>query len=111
MERLSGEQIILRIFITETDKFEGKLLYHLIVDMLRDEGIAGATVLRGICGYGGKGHVHKTSILSLSQDLPVVIEAVDSQENIEKILPKIDGMIKTGLVTTEPVNVLRHFNQ
>lgn len=106
--RLEGEGTLLRIFIGETDRWHGKPLYEAIVRMARDEHMAGATVLRGIEGFGAQSHLHTARILRLSEDLPVVVEIVDTSENIERILPKLDEMIADGMVTTEKVHVLTY---
>jgi PII-like signaling protein len=96
---------LLRIFIGESDTYEGQPLYEAIVLALRREGLAGATVLRGIEGFGKSSRVHTAHILRLSEDLPIVIECVDTAENIEAILPTLDTMIGDGLVTMERVDV------
>ncbi|RME54443.1 DUF190 domain-containing protein [Candidatus Woesearchaeota archaeon] len=101
-----SEAILLRIFIGESDEYEGKKLYKHIIEMLRNEGIAGATVLRGISGFGKTSHIHTTSILRLSTDLPIVIEVTDNKENIERIKPKLDKVIKEGLITEEKVKII-----
>ena len=90
MGTLEGDQILMRIFIGEADRYEGKAAYEEILQMLKREKIAGATVLRGIAGFGAKSHMHKASLLRLSQDLPIVIETVDTQENIERVMTQ-DG--------------------
>lgn len=96
---------LLRIFIGESDTHEDQPLYQAIVQVLRREGIAGATVLRGIEGFGKSSTLHAAHILRLSEDLPIVIECVDTSEKIESILPILDAMIGDGLVTLERVNV------
>ena len=96
---------LLRIFIGESDTYEGRPLYEAIVLALRREGLAGATVLRGIEGFGKSSRVHTAHILRLSEDLPIVIECVDTFEKIEAILPTLDTMIGDGLVTMERVDV------
>lgn len=96
---------LLRIFIGESDIYEGRPLYEAIVLALRREGLAGATVLRGIEGFGKSSRLHTAHILRLSEDLPIVIECVDTAEKIERILPKLDTMIGDGLVTMERVEV------
>ncbi len=96
---------LLRIFIGESDMFDGQPLYQAIVEVLRREGLAGATVLRGIEGFGKSSRLHTSHILRLSGDLPIVIECVDSVDAIEGVLPKLDGMISEGLVTMERVDV------
>jgi PII-like signaling protein len=96
---------LLRIFIGETDSHDGRPLYQSIVETLRLEGLAGATVLRGIEGYGKSSRLHTSHILRLSEDLPIVIECVDAAEKIEGVLPQLDAMIGDGLVTLERVEV------
>jgi uncharacterized protein len=103
-----GQGKLVRIFIGESDKHEGKPLYQAIVEMLRTEGMAGATVLRGIEGFGANSHLHTHRILRLSEDLPIVIEAVDEAERIDAILPKLDEMVGEGLVTVERVEVVAY---
>ena len=97
---------LLRIFIGEADKWQGRPLYEAIVLLARKESMAGATALKGFLGFGCKSHLHTTKLLRLSEDLPVIIEIVDSAEKIEKFLPLLEPMIKEGLVTLEKANVL-----
>ena len=99
---------LLRIFIGESDKWQRKPLYEAIVLKARELHLAGATVLRGPMGFGAHSRLHTTKILRLSEDLPMVIEIVDSHENIEKLLPHIDQMMTEGLVTLEKVEVIRY---
>jgi uncharacterized protein len=106
--RLGGEGKLLRIFIGESDKWHGKPLYQAIVEHLRSEGIAGATVLRAMEGFGAKSHLHTTRLLRLSEDLPLVIEVVDTEENIARVLPVLDEMMADGLVTLERVEVITY---
>lgn len=108
MRKLNGESVLMRIFIGESDKHQGKPLYQVLVEMMRREKIAGATVLRGILGFGAKSHLHTAHILRLSQDMPIIIEVVDSQENIDCILPEVEKLMGDGLITVEKVNVLRY---
>jgi len=108
MKVLKGQQTLMRIFIGEQDKDGTKPLYQAVMDMLRKEKLAGATVLRGIAGFGANSHLHSAHLLALSQDLPMVIECVDTRENIDHIMPKIDEMISDGLVTLENVEVVRY---
>lgn len=96
---------LLRIFIGESDTHDGRPLYQAIVELLRSRGLAGATVLRGIEGFGKSSRLHAAHILRLSEDLPVVIECVDTGEQIESVLPGLDEMIGDGLVTLERVDV------
>src|SRR5213083_2753901 len=99
--KIEGEGRLLRIFIGESDTWHGKPLYQAIVQRLREEGIAGATVIRAIEGYGARSHLHSARILRLSEDLPLVIEVVDRAERIERVLPALDEMVAGGLVTLE----------
>jgi PII-like signaling protein len=108
MRILDGEQVLMRIFIGETDQLGRRPLYRELVDLFRREKLAGATVLRGMIGFGAKSQMHTARLLRLSQDLPVVIEVVDSEDNINRVLPEIDAMVHEGLVTMEKVRVLRY---
>jgi PII-like signaling protein len=108
MKILEGQQTLMRIFIGEQKKHGHQPLYQAIVEMLRKEKLAGATVLRGIAGFGAKSHLHSAHLLTLSQDMPMVIECVDTKENLDRIMPKIDEMISDGLVTLENVEVIRY---
>jgi PII-like signaling protein len=106
--KLEGTGLLVRIYLGESDRWHGKPLYQAIVELLRSRGIAGATVLRGIEGFGAKQHVHSTRILSLSEDLPVLIEAVDEEARIRAILPDLDQMLGDGLMTLEKVEVIAY---
>ncbi|RMA97733.1 DUF190 domain-containing protein [Hydrogenothermus marinus] len=106
--KITGEAVLLRIFVGETDRTDGKLTYKKIVEILRENDVAGATVFRGILGYGASSRIHEAGILSLSSDLPVVIEVVDKKERIDKVLPLLDNIIKSGLITMEKVNVIKY---
>jgi PII-like signaling protein len=106
--RLEGEGKLLRIFIGESDTWHGKPLYQAIVERVRAEGLAGATVVRGIEGFGADSHLHTSRILRLSEDLPVVIELVDTAERIDTVMPVLDEMVTEGLVTTEPVHIVAY---
>ena len=106
--RLEGEGKLLRIFIGESDRWHGKPLYEAIVELARREGMAGATVIRGIEGFGADSRLHTSRILRLSEDLPVVIEIVDTDERIERILTLIDPMVSEGMVTLERVHVIAY---
>lgn len=101
----SIEARLLRIFVGEADKHRGLPLYEAIVERARERGLAGATVLRGLLGFGAHRHMHAAKVLRLSEDLPVVIEIVDSSEKIEAFINELDGMIEEGMLTTEKVNV------
>lgn len=104
--KLPEKSKLIRIFIGEDDRYENKPLYEAIVEMVRKEGLAGATVLKGVLGFGAKSRIHTSKILRLSEDMPMVIEIVDKPERIEKILPLIDKMIGEGLVTIEDIEVM-----
>ena len=99
---------LLRIFIGESDTCKGKPLFESIVLKARELNLAGATVLRGIMGFGAHSRLHTTKILRLSEDLPIVIEIVDTKENIEKILPFLDENVDEGLITLENVKVIKY---
>jgi PII-like signaling protein len=105
-EKFEGERTLMRIHIGESDKWRGKSLYQAIVEMLRKEGFSGVTVLRGVAGYGGSSVYHTDKILRLSQDLPIILEIVETTERIEQILPRLDGMVEGGLITLEKVRVI-----
>lgn len=99
---------LLRIFIGENDRWEGKPLFEAIVQKARKDGLAGATVLKGFEGFGAHSRIHTAKILRLSEDLPIVIEIVDSEEKIEAFLPELDEMVKEGLITMEKVRVIKY---
>ena len=105
-EKFEGERTLMRIHIGESDKWHGKPLYEAIVVMLRKEKFSGVTVLRGVAGYGGSSIYHTDKILRLSQDLPIILEVVESTERIEGILPRLDEMVEGGLITLEKVRVI-----
>jgi PII-like signaling protein len=96
----------MRIHIGESDKWHGKPLYEAIVELLRKESFSGVTVLRGVAGYGGSSVYHTDKILRLSQDLPIILEVVETTERIDQILPRLDGMVEGGLITLEKVRVI-----
>ncbi|HEV3221033.1 MAG TPA: DUF190 domain-containing protein [Candidatus Acidoferrales bacterium] len=105
-EKFEGDRTLMRIHIGESDKWHGKPLYEAIVELLRREGLSGVTVLRGVGGYGSTSIYHTEKILRLSQDLPIVIETVEYEDRIEKMLPRLDEMIGGGLITLEKVRVI-----
>jgi uncharacterized protein len=105
---LPEEGCLLRIFIGESDSFNHKPLYEAIVLKAREAGLAGATVLRGVMGFGKNSILHTAKILRLSEDLPMVVEIVDSKEKVEDFLPLLDEMIKDGLVTVEKVRIIHY---
>jgi uncharacterized protein len=105
-QKFEGERTLMRIHIGESDKWHGKPLYEAIVALLRKEGFSGATVLRGVGGYGGSSVYHTDKLLRLSQDLPVIVEVIEAQERIDQILPRLDDMVEGGLITLEKVRVI-----
>ncbi|MCD6235264.1 MAG: DUF190 domain-containing protein [Candidatus Neomarinimicrobiota bacterium] len=104
--KLPDEGILLRVFIGEGDTYHGKPLYEAIVMKARELNIAGATVTRGIMGYGADSRIHSSKFLRLSEDLPVIIEIVDHEERIKQIIPFLDETVKDGLITREKVSVM-----
>jgi PII-like signaling protein len=106
--RAEGQGELLRVFVGESDRWHGKPLYEVIVQLVRREGLAGATVLRGIEGFGADSRIHTSRILRLSEDLPVVIEIVDTADRIRGILPQLDEMITEGMVTLEKVRIIAY---
>jgi hypothetical protein len=106
--QIPEDAILLRIFIGESDRWEHRPLYEAIVLKAREMHLGGATVLRGPMGYGKTSRLHTAKILNLSTDLPLIIEIVDSEANINAFLPMLDGMISGGLVTMEKVKVLHY---
>lgn len=104
--KLSGEADRLRIYIGESDKAGARMLFEVIVEEARRAGLAGATVLRGLSGFGANSRVHTATILRFSEDLPLVIEIVDRPEKINAFLPQLDALVGEGLVTRDRVDVL-----
>lgn len=109
--RFTGERTLMRIFLGEHDRcrtgpYAGKPLYEAILLALRDEGFAGATVLRGIAGFGASTRIHTDRVLRLSGDLPVVVEVVEREEEIQEVLPMLDAVIDSGLITLEKARVI-----
>jgi len=108
MEKLIGEKVLMRIFIGEKDRCGRRPLYEALVDMFRREGLAGATVLRGVAGFGTSNDYHTDKLLRLSADLPLVVEVVEDQANIDRVMPQIDAMMSGGLITMEKATVIRY---
>ncbi len=105
-QRFEGDRTLMRIHVGESDKWHGKVLYEAIVELLRKEGFYGATVLRGVGGYGSSSRYHTEKILRLSQDLPIIIEVVEYSDRIDRILPQLDEMVDGGLITLEKAHVI-----
>ena len=106
--KIEGEAVLLRIFLGESDKHGSRPLYEVIVEEARRRGMAGATVLRGTLGFGANSRIHTAKILRLSEDLPMVVEIVDTEAQIDRFLPLLDGMITSGLVTLEKVRAIHY---
>lgn len=98
---------LLRIFIEESDSFKGRPLYEIIVKKARELHLAGATVTRGIMGFGADSKIHSTKVLRLSEDLPVIVEIADSEEKINEIMPFLDEHVKNGLITIENIRIIK----
>ena len=108
MRLLPEEGLLLRIFIGETDKYEGKPLYEQIILKARELHLAGATATRGIMGFGADSRLHTAKILRLSEDLPIVIEIVDTEAHLDKLMPFLDETVEEGLITMENVQVVKY---
>jgi uncharacterized protein len=105
-ERFRGQRTLMRVFIGENDKYHGKPLYEALLERFRTKGLAGATVLRGVAGFGASSKMHTDKVLRLSVDLPLIIEVVEADEVIQSILPDLSEMIGGGLITLEKANVI-----
>ncbi|MDA8401474.1 MAG: DUF190 domain-containing protein [Deltaproteobacteria bacterium] len=105
---LPEEGMLLRIFIGESDKYKGKALYEQIVIKARELNLAGATVIRGIMGFGAHSRIHTAKLLALSEDMPVVVEIVDTEEKLNSLLPFLDEIMKDGMITLEKARVIRY---
>jgi len=106
--KIPADGKLLRVFIGEKDKANGKTLYEEIVLLARKKGMAGATAIKGFMGFGCKSHMHTSKLLRLSEDLPIIIEIVDSEEKINEFIPLLDDLVKEGLVTLEKANVVMY---
>ncbi|MFA5059793.1 MAG: DUF190 domain-containing protein [Candidatus Omnitrophota bacterium] len=106
--KIPADGKLLRIFIGEADKWQGKPLYEEIIYLAKKEKMAGATAIKGFMGFGCKSHLHTAKLLRLSEDLPIIIEIVDSEEKINQFLPHLDEMVKEGLITLEKANVVMY---
>lgn len=108
MSKLIGENVLMRIFIGEGDRYKHQPLYEALVELFRKEGFAGATVLRGLCGFGANRIFHSQRLLDLSADLPLIVEVVDTEAKINAIMPRIDAMMGGGMITLEKTTVIRY---
>lgn len=111
MTRFSGEKVLMRIFLGESDQVGHRPLYEVLVELFKKEGFAGATVLRGVAGFGAHSVFHTDKLLRLSSDLPIVIEVVESQEKIDAVMPRIDEVMTGGMITLEKATVIRYTHQ
>lgn len=108
MTRFNGEKVLMRIFLGESDRIGHRPLSEVLVELFRTEGFSGATVLRGIAGFGAHSVFHTDKLLRLSLDLPIIVEVVESQEKIDALMPQIDEMMTGGMITLEKVTVIRY---
>src|SRR5262249_8235209 len=106
--RTEGQAHLLRIFVNESDRWEGRAVYELIVRAAKEQGLAGATALRAIEGYGAAGRVHSVKVLHLSEDVPIVVEIIDAPERIAAFIPTLDKIVAEGVVTVEKIHVLTY---
>lgn len=106
--KIPADGKLLRVFIGEADKWSGRPLYEEIIFLAKKTGLAGATAIKGFMGFGCKSHLHTTNLLRLSEDLPIIIEIVDSEEKINQFIPQLDAMVKEGLITLEKANVIMY---
>lgn len=109
--KIPEDGMLLRIFIGESDRHDGKPLHEAILNLARLEGLAGCTAIKGFEGFGAASRIHTTKILRLSEDLPVLIEIIDAEEKINQFLPRLNAMIGEGLVTVEKVKVILYRHQ
>ncbi len=108
MNKFIGERVLMRIFIGESDKYGHTPLYEALVELFRKEGFAGASVLRGVAGFGAHSVYHTDKLLRLSKDLPMIVEVVEEQAKIDAVMPKIDEMMTGGMITLERATVVRY---
>lgn len=108
MTKLVGEKVRMRIWIGEGDRYGDEILYEALVRLFRKEGFAGATVIRGIAGFGARSVYRSRDSLEMSKDLPVIVIAVDTREKIDRVMPRIDEMMSGGMITLETTTVLRY---
>lgn len=108
MRRIEGEQVLMRIFIGQSDHWQHRPLSMALIELFRAKGLAGATVLQGVAGFGPDSILHEARVFRLSQDLPLVIEVVDTEDHVRAVLPDVDRMMSGGLVTLEKVQVVRY---
>jgi PII-like signaling protein len=105
---LNGHAIRVRIYFGERDRHGGRPLSSALLELLRREGAAGATITRGVAGFGAHSTIHRASIVDISPDLPLVLEWIDSPQRVRAVLPSVESMLQGGLITTEPVTIIRY---
>jgi len=108
MRGIEGEQVLMRIILSESRRYDRAPLFRRLLDVLREEGLAGTTALKGIAGFSQDGPIHTTMIEVAAQGLPIVLEVVDTQERIDRVLPKVDALMSGGVVTVERAHVIRY---
>ena len=108
MTGFAGEKTLMRIFISEADRLKNRPLYKVLLELLNDRGFAGATVLKGVAGFGPHAEMHTDQLLRLSTELPLVIEVVDDEEKIQQIIPEFDEIMQGGMITLEKARVIRY---
>jgi PII-like signaling protein len=111
MSKFTGEKMLMRIFVGEAKRYGHRPLYEALVELFMSEGFAGATVLKGVAGFGAHRVYHTHKFLELSVDMPIVVEVIETQEKIDAILPKLDEMMESGMVTLEKATVIRYTQQ
>ena len=111
MTRFSGEKVLMRVFLGESDQINHRPLYEVLVELFKKEGFAGVTVLRGVAGFGAHSVFHTDKLLRLSSDLPIVIEVVEGQEKIDAVMPRIDELMTGGMITLEKATVIRYVHK
>jgi uncharacterized protein len=108
MTKFIGEKVLMRIFVGEAKRHGHQPLYEALVELFKQEGFAGATVLKGVAGFGAHRVYHTHKLLELSADMPMVIEVVESQEKIDAVMPKVDALMASGMITLEKATVIRY---
>lgn len=108
MRGIEGEQVLLRLIFSESRTHDGRPLFRKLLEVLREEGIAGATVFKGIAGFGHQRHMHTIALEVTATDLPVIIEVVDAQSHIDRVLPKLEVLMEGGVIMQERAHVIRY---
>ena len=111
MPKITSKAKQLRIYVGETDHYKGRALYKVLVEKAKELDLAGATVFRGLMGYGAHSRIHTANIVDLSNDLPMMVEIIDSEEYIKRFLPYLDEMVQEGLVTIDDIEVIKYGNK